>query len=752
VLSKTLISCSANLTSRVVNNKYRALQDHNKMRHPMKPALLAISLATLCFVFIVVFSDSDNVTRLFVGGDGAYVRTLARQQYDWFGLRPGNLMNFWQGATNVYPYNTTGMAIFAGQELWNGEGEINPVLSYTVAAVFLFISAFLAGSFVSLPFAYSLFGGWILALLGLPFFADWQLYPGFCTNPNLAESLIAECLILRLFFLIGRASFARSALAALAVTLLASHQAFFNSLHFVIIVPVVGTFSLLFLLTAKKTERRDKLFAAGAIVIALIIIGAPQYILGNALYSISGMLMSDLDPAQVTNEYVSIAYFFNAYGKVLGPLLFALAVIGAVCNAVFHQGSVRWVALLSLGLIAVYAGLGSLVPTSSWKGPMPIYFEIGLYPFYAGFAAAAFLFAFKAAGFLLHALVIGLGNTVPPQWRSAMRSLASIALCLSPVALIAWSHGQPWRTGYRYPPQRSEIIAMLEKSVALTPSGRFNGYVAPYLGFKDVLPGDPEMNPYVDVELPLSAATGNDHRTVGLWYYDIPGLIELSSVATPPFFLFGTRLLARYGDPQFRHGVKFTKIDIPLLQAIGVRYIVADFPIEEPAQLHHRMPTSNPKFELRLYELPFPNVGQYSPTEALVVRSAADALLALKSKIDLDRTIVVAEPLPSGLAKAANVALFTDRQGLHVKAESSGQSVLLLPIQFSRCLRVVRAGPEMKLFRANLLETGLLFSNVVDVKIELHNGPFDTSECRLVDYWDMKRFDLSGAARAFPRR
>jgi hypothetical protein len=718
----------------------------------MKVALLVISLATLCFLFIVVFSDSDNATRLFVGGDGAYVRTLARQQYDWFGLRPGNLLNFWQGATNVYQYNTTGMAIFAGQELLNGSGEINPVSTYTIAAVFLFVSAFLAGFFLSLPLGYSLMAGWILALLALPFFGDWQLYPVFCTNPNFAESLLAETLILRLFFLIGRASFARSALAALAVTLLVSHQAFFNSLHFVIIVPVVVAFSLLFLVIAKGRERRNKLVAAVTIVAALMIIGAPQYILGNALYSISGMLMSDLDPAQVTIEYVSIAYFFSAYGKVLGPSLFALAVIGAVCNAVFRQGLLRWVALLSLGFIVGYAGVGLLVPNSSWKGPMPIYFEIGLYPFYAGFAAAACFFAFKATSFLLRSSVIGRGNTVPPQWLSAMRPLASVALCLSPVVLIAWSHGQPWRTGYRYPPQRSEIIAMLEKSVALTPSGRFNGYVAPYLGFKDVSPGDPEMNPYVDVELPLSAATGNDHRTVGLWYYNIPGLIELSSVATPPFFLFGTRLLARHGDPQFRHGVKFTKIDIPLLQAIGVRYIVADFPIEEPAQLRHEMLTSNPKFKLRLYELPFPNVGQYSPTEALVARSATEALLALKSKIKLERTIVVTEPLPSGLTKAANVALVTDRQGLHVKAESSGQSVLLLPIQFSRCLRIVRARPEMKLFRANLLETGLLFSNVADVRIELHNGPFDASECRLEDYWDMKHFDLSGAARVFPRR
>lgn len=721
------------------------------MRPPIKPALLIVSLVTLCFVFIVVFSNSDNATRLFVGGDGAYVRTLVRQQHDWFGLRPGNLMNFWQGVTNVYQYNTTGMAIFAGQTQLTGDGEINPVLTYTVAAVFLFVSAFLTGSFLSLPFGYSLLAGWILALLALPFFADWQLYPGFCTNPNFAECLIAECLILRLFFLIGRASLAGSTLAALAVMLLVSHQAFFNSLHFVIIVPVVGAFSLLFLMIAKGRERRDKLVATVAIVLGLIVIGAPQYILGNALYSISGMLMSDLDPAQITNDFVSIVYFGSSFGRWLGPLLFVLAVIGAACSAVLHRGLTRWVALLSLGFIAAYAGAGSLIPNSSWKGPMPVYFEMGLYPFYAGFAASAFSFAFKAAGFLFRSPVIALGNTVP-QWRHAMAQPASIVLCLSPIALIAWSHGEPWNTGYRYPPERSEIIAMLEKSIGLTPGGKFKGYVAPYIGFKDLLPGDPEMDPYVDVELPLSAATGNDHRTIGLWYYNIPGLVELSSAATPPFFLFGTRLLARHGDPQFRHGVKFTKVDIPLLQAIGVRYIVADYEIEEPAQLRHTMSTNNTKFELRLYELPSPNLGQYSPTQALVVKSATDALLALKSKIDLDKTVVVTEPLPGGLTRATKVTLFTERQALRVKAETFGQSVLLLPIQFSRCLRLVNETPEMRLFRANLMETGLLFTGAIDVRIELHNGPFDAPECRLRDYWDMKHLDVLDAARNIPRR
>jgi hypothetical protein len=187
-----------------------------------------------------------------------------------------------------------------------------------------------------------------------------------------------------------------------------------------------------------------------AIVLGLIVIGAPQYIPANALYSISGMLMPDLDPAQITNDFVSIVTLASASANGLVPSLFVLGVIGAACSAVFHRGLARWVALLSLGFIAVYAGAGSLIPNSSWKGPMPIYFEIGLYPFYTGLAAATFMFGFHAVGFVFRSSGIGPGIT-GSQWHRAMAWPAFIALCLSPVALIAWSHGQPWNTGYRYP-------------------------------------------------------------------------------------------------------------------------------------------------------------------------------------------------------------------------------------------------------------------------------------------------------------
>jgi len=707
----------------------------------IKFAMLVVSLTALSLLFLVAFIDPDNATRLFVSGDGAYVRTLARQQFEWFGMRPGNFMNFWQGATNVYPYNAAGVAVFAGQFLLTGAGDLDPVTTYATAAAFLFIAGYLAAFFIALPLGYSIATGWILALLALPLFGDWHLYPAFVTNPNLAEAVLAECLILRLMFLMGRASLISSVPASAAIVLLICHQAFFNSLHFVIIVPVVGAFSLLFIVCAMGRELRHKLIGSTAIVISLLVIGAPQYILGNALYTISGMLMADLDPSQITMHYVSVAFYWASYGKLLGPLLVAAAVIGAACIVMFQRGMARAVAILCLAFMALYVGAGSLVPGSAWMGPMPIYFEIALYPFYAALAAASALYTMQG----VRRMVTGTSVALPAP--------ARVMLCASPLLLLPLSYAPPWRTGYAYPPVRTDIIRMLEAEAALAPGGPFRGYVAPYLGFRDRPPGDKAMDPFVDAELPLSAATGNDHRSIGLWYFNIPGLIEISSLATPPYFLLATRLLARHGDPQFRHGAKLTRIDLPILQAIGVRFIVTDFPLEAPALLRATMATASPKIdELRVYETPHPNLGQYSPTRFVVATSARATLLALGAEADLQTTVIVTEPLPGDLKPAKQVVLSADRRELNVRAESPGQSVLLIPIQFSRCLRLAGASDSARLIRANLMQTGVLFSGAIDATIELRNGPFASPDCRLRDYWDMRQLDVAGAAREIPRR
>jgi hypothetical protein len=75
--------------------------------------------------------------------------------------------------------------------------------------------------------------------------------------------------------------------------------------------------------------------------------------------------------------------------------------------------------------------------------------------------------------------------------------------------------------------------------------------------------------------------------------------------------------------------------------------------------------------------------------------------------------------------------------GVHVRAVSDGPAHILLPVQFSRCLRVVNNSP-VRLTRANLLQTLVSFEGALDARLEFHFGLFADNKCRLRDGQDNK--------------
>jgi hypothetical protein len=81
-----------------------------------------------------------------------------------------------------------------------------------------------------------------------------------------------------------------------------------------------------------------------------------------------------------------------------------------------------------------------------------------------------------------------------------------------------------------------------------------------------------------------------------------------------------------------------------------------------------------------------------------------------------------------------------------------GPSNRFLPVEYSRCLQVRDKGPDAKnvrLFRANLLLTAVLFKEQLDAEITYHTGPFVNSRCRLEDVRDMEKMEIKDA---FERR
>jgi hypothetical protein len=83
------------------------------------------------------------------------------------------------------------------------------------------------------------------------------------------------------------------------------------------------------------------------------------------------------------------------------------------------------------------------------------------------------------------------------------------------------------------------------------------------------------------------------------------------------------------------------------------------------------------------------------------------------------------------------------RGGLHVSAQSYGTSLLVLPQQFSHCLRA--HDDRALLVRANLLLTGMIFSGRVDTDISFDYGIL-SPRCRRADFVDLKQLQIQLAS------
>jgi hypothetical protein len=142
-----------------------------------------------------------------------------------------------------------------------------------------------------------------------------------------------------------------------------------------------------------------------------------------------------------------------------------------------------------------------------------------------------------------------------------------------------------------------------------------------------------------------------------------------------------------------------------------------------------------------VYELPRPNVGNYSPTQIITAASAADIMSKISAPgFNFVTQAVLSSAIEANLVPARDMRFSIIRGGLHVSGKSDGTSLVLLPQQFSNCLRP--RDPKVRLVRANLMMTGMIFSGEVDTELQFDYGLF-TPACRRTDLADMKRLDLT---------
>jgi hypothetical protein len=111
---------------------------------------------------------------------------------------------------------------------------------------------------------------------------------------------------------------------------------------------------------------------------------------------------------------------------------------------------------------------------------------------------------------------------------------------------------------------------------------------------------------------------------------------------------------------------------------------------------------------------------------------------------DFTKQVVLSVLPPETLVPARDVQLSLIHGGFHLSGHSSGTSLVVLPQQFSNCLRA--RDERVRIVRADLLMTGVIFSGEVDTDILFDYGIF-TPGCRRADLADMRRLQVNIPSR-----
>ena len=562
---------------------------------------------------------------------------------------------------------------------------------------------------------------------------------------------------LALFLLIGRAGGARRLAAASAFVVFVAAFVFSDHVfNGYLAGPVLGVALLVHLIAARGWATR--LWMLGAMLgagVVMVLLGIPQWMVGLAAGTSRAVFFDELigQPQHAHNagliyrptDALTIVYVL-AVGGTLGELLVggrrrrALAVIAA---------------LLAVGL--AFAGLIWLVTDYKWRGPAPAYFNVLLFPWLALMAARGLdqvlrwppLRAWRlpgrrllpqaivpaaALGFLTGKVLLGTATAFTAALVILIVSAARLTratgltyrvampLTCALVAVVMLLTGDDltfekvWAGRWREPngvqsatASEPRFAGYLRRRLAVTPGSPFRGYA-------DAVIADQKGLLLVD----------NDVLAWRLW--DIPTISVYSYYTSPGYHAFFTRLLEEpTGRPPNINHVTMGRADVRILRMLGVRYLMSDVRLEEPGL--RRVARDDDR---TLYEVDDPNIASFSPIR---VQRAPDAagLLALLANPAFDPRLDVAVQddvaIPNDLVPATESALTFEPGGFRFTANSSRSSLVVLPIQYTRCLevRAVRGDADIRAVRANLIEAGLVFSGAVEVEGRVRfGGPWET--------------------------
>jgi hypothetical protein len=488
--------------------------------------------------------------------------------------------------------------------------------------------------------------------------------------------------------------------------------------------------------------------ALSCIVAVLVVSGVAEY-----LYTLSQYTFRVQFPA-VSDRPRTLALATAAgYSPNIMPVYGACAV-GWLLGLLMGRGRPRVVAAAAAASFCVfvaYSAVYLLLLDAVWVPPIPIYIEHSLFVLYIAGAVAGYWSVLQQTVWLVSRLAAAavrrgaVGNQAtaapPSQFRQLFGANAWIPRSLSrpvtiggallivsviPAKVVDYAlhdsadkaeiYNLPW-------PNEPELMQFFSDNIGALVGEPLRGSVS----FFDVKPVT--------------------HFTItNTWAHGLHTIEEYSQLVTPQAIYFLYALLDENVTGMLNGFVPYpgpsAQTFWKTLEMFGVRYRVYAnaMDIGYPVFTLPRRPLEGKEGLWYVYELPNPNVGDYSPTQIATAQSAAEIIAKIKaSDFDFTRQAVLSAPIEAPLVSARDMRLSRIRGGLHVSGQSDRTSLVVLPLQFSNCLRALDG--RVRFVRANLLMAGMIFSGRIDTDIVFDYGLFSPS-CRWADLADFKRLAM----------
>jgi hypothetical protein len=676
-----------------------------------------------------------------------------------------------QGMFDIFPQAYRGTLLLDSISILPFDVRVNGALIHGVYAAFAALSTYAMARSVGIGRSAAFLAAILVPVLTFPGLLG-SIGPVslvFALTPNYSYIMSGTIMVIALFWMIDGRLNARYFLSGLLAFLVIAEACNTFILHMTLLLfaaAVLGVGALV--ASESRRELKAKTGWALAVVAGLAAIGMPAYLYAIGSNTAFRFFINELNDftlrAIPTNAILKDDFFYVlqwrfGHGGAVSAIISTISIVAAMYLSWFgEQRRMRVFAGFFLALIFGTAVVGFVshfwfyFSGHDYRGPNPYHMVHVFWPFHIIFLALVI------QGALAWLVRLAAGRAPPGvniQYFAAHGAVVT-ALAL-PVAGIVILKDATYLDLTTKP---NAITDYLVAQNAVKLGAPYRGMVASFLGTHD-REAVSLYDLYVYVWLELQAFNYNDFASYGLWTFQIPTLNQFGTMITPQYYLMLTELLARPTDRQSRSFAIVTVPNEAILKLWGTRFVIADYTlpfgtgrISMPVTvMTDWFPKKHPdlyggvRFDspVRVFELPGANLGDYSPTNVIEVSAAKDVVDHMRERgFDGARSVIVTDGLRGDFVPATQAVMTVERGGLSLLAASAGESLLVLPVQYSHCWEM-RGAPNATLFRANLMQLGVRFRGELKAQLRQVFGPLWHSHCRVEDAKDMERLEISKA-------